>query len=613
MSKGKSSKFLKFILFLLFVATALGINYYFNLAQYLDVDTIRSVIESYGIWAPVVFMILYAASILLFLPASPFSVVSGVVFGGVFGTIYVVVGATAGAALAFLLSRFLGEDFIHRLLSEKFRQVEKYNQKLSERGLLSVLIVRLIPAFPFTASSFAFGLTRVKFRDFFLATLFGIIPGSYAYVNLGSGLVTMNFTQLAIAVGLIIILSLSAYIYEKVTRELKEDEYDLIVIGSGAAGLNIAGFAAKVGLKVLLIEKEEERIGGDCLNFGCVPSKALISVARKIKEGQRAQQFGVKQKGEVDFSEVKEYIEERQGKIRKHENKEYLEEKGMDVEIGKAEFSGKNSVTVADREYTADKIVLATGASPREVDLPGSEDVELHNTETIWDIEELPEKMVVIGAGFVGLELAQAFQYLGSEVHVFERGEKILSQAPEAVSKKMEQNLKQAGVKIHKNAAADSFEGQTLIVEQDGQKQEYDFDLAFASIGRVVNTKNIGLDEARVETKDNGQLKLTDNLQTTNSNIYACGDVVGGYQFTHVTELHASVVIKNMLSPASTDLNTDHIAWVMYTDPEVAAFGLQKQELEDKNIDYTTLTDDFSEDDRAIVSNYSEQSQVELY
>jgi len=614
MSKSNNNTLLKFVIFIIFISVAVIANSYFDLSKYLSIDKIRALVESVGVFAPIIFISLYAVSILFFLPASPFSVASGVLFGGIFGTIYVVIGATIGAMAAFLLARYLGEDFVHNLVKNKFERIEKYNRKLEDKGLLSVLIVRLIPAFPFTASSFAFGLTKVKFRDFFIATLVGIIPGSYAYVNLGSGLVTMNFTQLFIAIALIIILATSAYIYDKITSDLDDNEYDLIVIGAGAAGLNVASFANKIGLKVLLAEKTEQRIGGDCLNFGCVPSKSLISVARKINAGREAENFGLSQEGELDFKQVKEYIEQKQDKIRTYENKEYFEQQGIDVKIGTAKFVNEDTVEIAGEKYKGRKLVLATGTTPRQLEIPGSEEVKVHDTESIWNIEQLPDKMLMIGAGFVGLELAQAFQYLGSEVHVFERGGRILSQAPKTVSKKMEQNLKEAGVKIHKNADADSFENQQLVIEnKNEEKERYDFDLVFASIGRIVNTKDLNLEQAGIETTDRGKLKLKDNLQTTNKKVYVCGDVVGRYQFTHATELHASVVLKNMFSPISSNLNTDHIAWVVYTDPEIAAFGLQKQELEERGLNYQVLEDDFSKDDRAIVSDYAGESLIKLY
>lgn len=610
----KTKSIAKFVLFALFFVIILLVEYQFQLSSYIETERIRAWVASFGIWSPLIFIILYAVSLPLLIPASPFSVVAGGLFGLYLGTLYTILGATLGASLAFLLARFLGKSFIKSYLEEKFSTIKKINNKLEDFGFTTILLVRLIPIFPFTASSFAFGLTKMKFSHFFFGTLLGSLPGTFAYVSLGSGLATFNFTQLAIVVGLIIILSLSVYIYKSINKQLNNDEFDIIVAGAGAAGLNIASFMNKVGLEVLLIEQEENRIGGDCLNFGCVPSKSLIHIAGEIYSSKKAEKFGIKQPGELDFSKVKSYIQDNIEQIREHENKEYLEDKGITVKTGQAKFIGENKLEVSGEEFTADKIVLATGARPRQLDIPGSEDVKIHDNETIWNIDELPEKMVVIGGGFVGLELAQAFQYLGSEVHVFERGEIVLKPAPKGVSKKVEENLEESGVKIHKQTSAKKFKDKNLIVEHEsGETKEVEFDLIFASIGRITNTDGIGLNQAGVETTERGKLITDKYLRTTNKNIYACGDVVGEHQFTHATELHASVILKNLFSPLNSKLNTDHIAWTMFTDPEVSVFGLQKNQLEERGVDYEVVENDFTEDDRAIISDYSDESLMELY
>jgi pyruvate/2-oxoglutarate dehydrogenase complex dihydrolipoamide dehydrogenase (E3) component/uncharacterized membrane protein YdjX (TVP38/TMEM64 family) len=610
----KTKNLIKFAGFLFLIVGLVFLEYYFQLSSYINAEKIRTWVASFGIWSPLVFIVLYAVSLPLLIPASPFSVVAGGLFGPYLGTLYTITGATLGASLAFILARFFGKSFVKNYLEEKFSSIQKINNKLEDFGFTTILLIRLIPIFPFTAASFSFGLTKMKFSHFFFGTLLGSLPGTFAYVSLGSGLATFNFTQLAIAVGLIIILSLSVYIYKNMSKQLKSDEFDIIVVGAGAAGLNIASFMNKVGLDVLLIEQEEDRIGGDCLNFGCVPSKSLIHVAREVQSAQQAKEFGLESSGKIDFSKVKDYIQDNIEQIREHENKEYLEEKGITVKIGQANFVGENEVEIAGEKFKADKIILATGARPRQLDIPGGEDVKIHDNESIWEIEELPDKMIIIGGGFVGLELAQAFQYLGSEVHLFERGERVLKPAPKEISKKVEENLQESGVTIHKQTSAKKFADDSLVVEQEsGEAKEVDFDLIFASIGRIANTDGIGLDRVGVETTERGKL-ITDNyLRTTNKNIYACGDVVGQHQFTHATELHASIILKNLFSPLKSKLNTDHISWTMFTDPEVTVFGLSQDKLEQRGVDYEILENDFSEDDRAIIEGYSAQSQLKLF
>ena len=610
----KIKNIVKFGFFALLLLVLFLLEQQFQISSYIRASQIRSWVDGFGIYAPIVFIVSYALAIPAFIPASPFSIAAGGLFGPYIATVYISLGATTGASLAFLLARYLGESFVHNLLKSKFKKIEKLNHKLKDAGFVTILLVRLVPIFPFTATSFAFGLTKMKFSHFFFGTLLGALPGSFAYASLGSGLATMNFFQLGIAIFVIILLSLSVYIYKNMNQKLKEDEYDIIVIGAGAAGLNIASFMNKVGFDVLMIEQEEGRIGGDCLNYGCVPSKSLIHIARQVHSGKVAENFGVEQKGEVDMKKVKEYVHDKVETIREHENKEYFEKKGIDVEIGRGKFVNKNQVKVNGKTYKAKKIVLATGARPRELGIPGSEDVTIHNNETIWDVEELPEKMVIVGGGFVGLELAQAFQYLGSEVHVFERGDRVLKPAPEKVSEVVEKNLRESGVKVHKNASAKKFEKGSLIVENaDGTEESFDFDLVFASIGRIANTDNVELENAGIDTTERGKLATDKYLRTTNKDVYACGDVVGQHQFTHATEMHAGVILKNLFSSFKTKLNTDHIAWTMFTDPEVSVFGLQEQQLKERNIEYEVLENDFTDDDRAIVGNFADESFLRLF
>jgi uncharacterized membrane protein YdjX (TVP38/TMEM64 family) len=323
----KTKNILKFSLLALLLLVLFFLEQQFQISSYIRASQIRSWVDGFGIYAPIVFIASYALAIPVFVPASPFSIAAGGLFGPYIATIYISLGATSGASLAFLLARYLGESFVHSFLKNKFKKIEKLNDKLKDAGFITILLVRLLPLFPFTATSFAFGLTKMKFSHFFFGTLFGSLPGAFAYASLGSGLATMNFFQLGISILFIILLSLSVYIYKNINKRLKEDEYDIIIIGAGAAGLNIASFMNKIGFKVLMIEQEEGRIGGDCLNFGCVPSKSLIHIARQVHRGKLAENFGLKQEGEVDMKKVKEYIHDKIETIREHENKEYFEKK----------------------------------------------------------------------------------------------------------------------------------------------------------------------------------------------------------------------------------------------------------------------------------------------
>ena len=384
--------------------------------------------------------------------------------------------------------------------------------------------------------------------------------------------------------------------------------YDIIVIGAGSGGLNVASFMNSIGLKVLLLERSDEQIGGDCLNTGCVPSKALIHVARMQHSANLLSVFGPQVKGEIDLEKVMSYVKNAQATIRIHENAEYFRSKGMDVVLGKATFAGKNAVKVGDSIYHGKKIILATGSRPRTLTIPGVEEVErsarLYTNENIFSLTNLPKRLLVIGAGPIGIELGQAFRHLGSEVTIMTNDAKILPREDSTLASILYERLKEDGVVFHFGKNTLRFEkGDTLVVEDSTTKTEEKlyFDAVLISIGRVLNTDGLALDKAGIKTDDRGKILVDGYLRTTNKQVFVCGDVAGQHQFTHAAELHARVIIKNMLTPFfKKKLSTDTLSWVTYTTPELATYGLNETELKKRNVVYKVLEASFAEDDRAI-------------
>ena len=384
--------------------------------------------------------------------------------------------------------------------------------------------------------------------------------------------------------------------------------YDIIVIGAGSGGLNVASFMNSIGLKVLLLERSDEQIGGDCLNTGCVPSKALIHVARMQHSANLLSVFGPQVKGEIDLEKVMSYVKNAQATIRIHENAEYFRSKGMDVVLGKATFAGKNAVKVGDSIYRGKKIILATGSRPRTLTIPGVEEVErsarLYTNENIFSLTNLPKRLLVIGAGPIGIELGQAFRHLGSEVTIVTNDVKILPREDSTLASILYERLKEDGVVFHFGKNTLRFEkGDTLVVEDSTTKTEEKlyFDAVLISIGRVLNTDGLALDKAGIKTDDRGKILVDGYLRTTNKQVFVCGDVAGQHQFTHAAELHAGVIIKNMLTPFfKKKLSTDTLSWVTYTTPELATYGLNETELKKRNVVYKVLESSFAEDDRAI-------------
>ena len=381
--------------------------------------------------------------------------------------------------------------------------------------------------------------------------------------------------------------------------------YDIIVIGSGSGGLTVGLFMAKAGFKVLMISKSDNDIGGDCLNDGCVPSKALIHVAHIAHQAKIASNFGLEVTGTVDIKKAVNYIYERQEIIRKHENAQWLQEQGVDMALGKAHFTKKNEIEVDAKKYTGKKIIIATGSKPQKLQVPGVADVKYYDNESIFHIEKLPEKLLVIGGGPIGMEIAQAMNRLGSHVTVVQRGSRILKHDDATITDLLLKQLENEGIKFIFNATVDHFisSRKASLKHKDGKIEEILIDAVFVGIGRELDLKSLQLNNAGITVKDKEIVK-DKYLRTTNKDVFVCGDVAGDLMFSHAAEFHARILINNLFSPFKKKLNNDHMSWVTFTDPELATFGLNEIQLKKKNISYKKLRQDFADDDRAVVDNY---------
>ncbi len=381
--------------------------------------------------------------------------------------------------------------------------------------------------------------------------------------------------------------------------------FDIIIIGAGSGGLSIGLFMAKAGFKVLMISKTDKDIGGDCLNDGCVPSKALIHVSRIVHQAKVATHFGLEVTGRTDIKQAIDYIYQRQEIIREHENAQWLKDQGIDVALGAARFTGKNEVEVSGEKYCAKKIVIATGSKPKKLNVPGVESVKYFDNESIFQIAELPDKLLVIGGGPIGIELAQAMNRLGSKVTVIQHGDRILEHDDNSVTEILLKQLKKEGIKFFFNANIDSFisANEVLIKLKDNETMNISFDAVFVAVGRELDLKALQLNNAEIQIKDN-KIVADKYLRTSNKSVFVCGDVAGDLQFSHAAEFHARILLNNFFSPFNKKLNDDHMSWVTFTDPELATFGLNEKQLNERAIHYKKLVQDFTDDDRAIVDNY---------
>ena len=386
---------------------------------------------------------------------------------------------------------------------------------------------------------------------------------------------------------------------------MPEKKYNIIVIGCGSGGLTVGLFMAKAGFKVLMVSTTDHAIGGDCLNDGCVPSKAFIHVAKIVHQAKEAANFGLELKGRVDIQNAINYIYQKQEIIRVHENADWLKKQGVDIVVGYASFTGSDEIEVAGKKYKGEKIVIATGSSPKKLLIPGVEKVIYYDNQNIFNLKELPERLLVVGGGAQGLEIAQTLNRLGSKVTVVHKGGQILEKDNKVVTDILLAQLKQEGIQFILNAITDHFisANEVSINVKDKGTQRVLFDAVFVSMGRELQLDNLKLQNAGVIVNA-GKIVLNKRLQTTNKNIFVCGDIAGDLMFSHAAEAHGRLLLNNFFSPFKKKLNNDHLSWVTFTDPELASFGLSEEQLKKRNINFEKLEQDFKEDDRAVTDNY---------
>ncbi len=391
-------------------------------------------------------------------------------------------------------------------------------------------------------------------------------------------------------------------------------EYNLVVIGAGSAGLVTSYIAAAAKAKVALIERH--KMGGDCLNTGCVPSKALIRSASFMRDVKRCESLGFKSaQVEFDFSAIMERVHRVIGNIEPHDSIERYTELGVECHTGSARVVSPHEVEVNGKVLTTRTIVIAAGARPFVPPIKGLEAANYRTSDTIWEIREQPKRLMVLGGGPIGSELAQAFAYLGSEVTQIEGGPRIMAREDEDASAIVMEHFREAGVNLLCNTRA------TEVVVEDGQQymlvensstkstDKIPFDLLLLAVGRQPNGDQVpGLAEAGVEVTERGVVVVNDKLQTRVDNIYACGDIIGSYQFTH-TAAHAAVTVAiNALSPLPFKKSVDWsvVPWCTFTHPEVARVGMSEDEAKKAGVTYEVTKYGIDDLDRAIADEEAE-------
>ncbi|PFA68656.1 pyridine nucleotide-disulfide oxidoreductase [Bacillus sp. AFS015802] len=388
------------------------------------------------------------------------------------------------------------------------------------------------------------------------------------------------------------------------------DQYDLIVIGGGAGGLTVASGAASLGAKVALIEKSG-LLGGDCLHVGCVPSKAFIQAAREVSTIRNGSALGFETKGTVDMKKVKERVKGAISHIQQHDDPDRFLQMGVDIYFGGAEFLDSHTILVEKEDRISGKrIVVATGSSPNVPDIDGLSEVEYHTNETVFEVEELPQRVVFIGGGPIGLELAQAFSQLGSEAVVLEQNEEILvkedKEIREVATGILEEDIQFVyGAEIKRVSKHGSGQ-KTVHYMKDGVEQSVEGDLLFLATGRKPGTESLNLSAAGVEVDDRGFIKVNDELRTNHSHIFAIGDVNGRYPFTHGAGMEGKLVVQNAVFGLKRKVSYNKLPWTTYTTPEIFHIGLTEEEAVEKGIEYKIYKTTLDEVDRFVADHRTE-------
>lgn len=621
------------ILFLLLVLGAIGSFFHFGLGSYLSLESLKAnqqslenYIQENFIVSALTFLLTYIFITALSLPgAALLTLASGALFGVLGGTLLASVASTTGATLAFLGSRFLFRSSVEGKLGDRLRPLE---EGLAKEGALYLLTLRLVPVFPFFLVNLLMGLTKMKTSQFFFVSQIGMLPGTFAYVYAGTEISKIDSFKSVLSPQILFafaLLGLLPWISKTIMtiwkqgrylRKFKKPakfDYNMIVLGGGSAGLVSAFIAAAVKAKVALIEKH--KMGGDCLNTGCVPSKTLLRSAKAMKEASRLGEFGILASNPtLNFKKVMERVREVIRTIEPNDSMERYRGLGVECFSGKAEVLSPYEVQVNGQTLTSKNIVLATGARPSVPEIPGLHDVRFLTSDNIWDLQELPRRFLILGGGPIGCELAQAFRRLGSEVILIERNSRLMMKEDPEVSEFISDKFKKEGLDVRLNHTAIRFstiDKQKKLICKDslGNEITIEFDEVLLALGRKANTEGFGLEKLGIELNPSGTIATDEYLRTTRyPNIFACGDVAGPFQFTHAASHQAWFVAVNSLFGRLRKFKVDYrvLPWCTFTDPEVGRVGLNEQEAKEKGVAYQVTRYSLGHLDRALADGEAE-------
>ena len=625
------------VLLIVGVLVLVGVFFAFDLGRFLSLAYLK---ESQADFAALYaqrpglvvgsYLLIYVAVTALSLPGAVImTLAGGALFGLLWGTVIVSFASSIGATLAFLASRHVLRDSVQARFGSRLADI---NRGIEKDGAFYLVTLRLVPLVPFFVINLVMGLTRMKAGVFYLASQIGMLAGTVVYVNAGTQLGRIESLAGIVSPGLLgsfLLLGLFPLIARKgvdwvrgrkvyarwAGAKPRTFDRNLVVIGAGAAGLVTSYIAAVVKAKVTLVEGH--KMGGDCLNYGCVPSKALIKTATLVSMMKHSTDYGVaRAEATVNFPDVMDRIAAVVKAIEPHDSIERYTGLGVEVLTGHAKMIDPWTVEVAladggSRRLTTRSIVIATGAAPFVPPLPGLKEIGFLTSDTLWGLRELPARLVVLGGGPIGCELAQSFARLGSQVTQVEMAPRLMGREDDEVSALARAALERDGVRVltgHKalrceRRAGAEGEQKLLVVESAGQEIELPFDQLLCAVGRVARLEGYGLQELGIPA--GRTIETNEYLETIYPNILAAGDVAGPYQFTHTASHQAWYAAVNGLFGRFRKFKADYsvIPWATFIDPEVARVGLNEQEARAQNIPCEVTTYGIDDLDRAIADS----------
>jgi pyruvate/2-oxoglutarate dehydrogenase complex dihydrolipoamide dehydrogenase (E3) component/uncharacterized membrane protein YdjX (TVP38/TMEM64 family) len=611
------------LLLALAIVAAIAAFFALDLTRFLRLDYFlaqRTAIDAWRAAHPIAacagFAAAYVAMAALSLPgAALMTLAGGALFGLALGTVLVSFASSIGATLALLASRFVLRDWVQARFGERLAPID---EGIRREGAFYLFALRLVPLFPFFVINLVMGLTALPARTFYWVSQLGMLPGTVVYVYAGTQLghfeVSIGLGAALAALGLFPLAARRALesirsrrVYAGWPRPARFD-YNLVVIGAGSAGLVSAYIGAATRARVALVERD--RMGGDCLNTGCVPSKALIRAARLSADIRRAGRFGLQAGVQVDFAQVMERVARAVREVEPHDSVQRYTQLGVECIAGQARLTSPWTVQVEGaagaRTLTARAVVIATGARAFVPPIPGLQQVGFLTSDTLWDLRRLPARLLVLGGGPIGCELAQAFARLGSQVTQVEMLPRLLAREDPEASQAVAERFGREGIRVLTGHTAREFriEGgaRVLLAEHQGTPVRIEFDEVLVAVGRAARTDGLGLEALGIATGRGGTVATDEFLRTRYPNITACGDVAGPYQFTHTAAHQAWYATVNAMFGRFRRFRADNrvIPWCTFVDPEVARVGLNEQEARERGVAYQATVYPLSELDRAI-------------